>query len=69
MTFRSVLSHFSPNRQVILDPLTIPLSLFKESMARLASAIIFIEDTSCLIYSVFEKQGEALFAQRVINRI
>ena len=32
-----------------LDPLTIPLSFFRESKAVLASTIIFFEDTSCYI--------------------
>ena len=35
-----------------LDPLTFPLSFFKESKALLASTIIFFEDTSCLLCDI-----------------
>ena len=47
------LGHSGPSRVCAapssgyLDPLTIPLSFFRESKAVLASTIIFFEDTSC----------------------
>ena len=44
-----------------LDPLTIPLSFFRESKAVLASTIIFVEDTSCCQYSVsFVRPGQEI---------
>ena len=36
-----------------LDPLTIPVSFFRESKALLSSTIIFSEDTSCYKYNLY----------------
>ena len=52
------LGHFGPSwvnaaqSSDHLDPLTIPLSFFREGKALLASTIIFFEDTSCLLFSI-----------------
>ena len=51
-TFQSLLSLRSPIPGH-LDPLTIPLSFFRESKAVLASTIILFEDTSFHILSYF----------------
>ena len=41
-----------------LDPLTIPLSFFRESKAVIASTIIFFQDTSCFYILITLEQWE-----------
>ena len=49
MIFWPLMSQCCPIVLGHLDPLTIPLSFFRESKALLASTVIFVEDTSCYL--------------------
>ena len=68
-TFQPLLSQCSPSSGH-LDPLTIPLSLFKESKAVLDMTIIFFKDTSCFIFCSekhFSFIGKVWFRQAMLS--
>ena len=52
-----------------LDPLTIPLSFFRESKTVLASTIIFIEDTSYYKRNHRHKNADEYVCSRIFNSL